>query len=99
MAILCDSAFEWFCNKKELKFVIFKEESQSSKNPLVYFVLRTQNIISLLLLTNFHVFSEKCPKCQKIGSKLSVKLTAQISNGFKNLFMLKTHCLYRKLWT
>ena len=51
------------------------------------------------MLNNVHAFAEICAKCLKIGSKLSVKLTAQISDGFKKLFMLKTHCLYRELWT
>ena len=48
MAILYDSAFEGFCNKKESKFVIFKEESKSSKNPFGFFVLSTRNIITVL---------------------------------------------------
>ena len=35
---------------------------------------------SFLLLTNIHAFVGKGPKCTKIGSKLSIQLTAQISD-------------------
>ena len=50
---------------------------------LVHIVLPTRNII-----TNFcgFKFAEKKSKMlQKFGSKFSVKLTAQMSNGFKKL--------------
>ena len=36
------------------------------------------------LLTKIHAYAEKGPKCSKIGGKLSVKLTAQMQDGFKN---------------
>ena len=56
MATLYDSTFESFCNKKKSKLVIFKEESQFGKNPLVHFVLPTSNIITsnIIIITVFY---------------------------------------------
>ena len=45
MTTLYDSTFYSFYDKKESKFVIFKEKSQSDKNLLVHFLLLTRNII------------------------------------------------------
>ena len=65
-----------------------------SKNPLVYFVLPTGNIFTVFYcLLMFMHFQKNVQNAKKTGSKLSVKLIAQISNGFKKSFMMKTHCL------
>ena len=54
------------------------------KNPNLTRIL-SYTLFRFLLLTNIHAFAEKSLKFAKIGSKLSVKLTAEISDGFKKL--------------
>ena len=84
MPTLYDSTFESFCYKKNQSSFFLKKNPNLARILSFTLCYQLENYI-FLLLTNIEVFAEKGPKCAKIGSKLSVKLTAQISDGFKKI--------------
>ena len=86
MATVYDSTFELFCNKKESEFIIFKEKNLA-RILLFSLWLPTWNTITVFYCLLTSCTRGKSPKCCKIGSKPGVKSTAQISGGFKKLYL------------